>query len=224
MKNAHPITSVFLAMSLFTCQDSRDAVTSPSETDFYKTVGEEIPFETGMQWIDYYQDQNNSSGRASLFENYEVSAGQVESILSSVSNVVGVAFHYGTDVWGTKHIILIPVETSLSLWSSIPGRIYVDANSGNTISQSTAQSWATNYKNAHPSDIWFHFFGANIFDDIQAVPYFEHLDIEPGINVLNLTPQLLLVVWNEDLILGRSQDEEGRTFDASNPCPPCGIN
>ena len=224
MKSPIAFILLFLTVSFLGCQDSREDLKTNSELDFYKTIGEEIPFQTGIDWIEFYHAQNNINGRTKLLTNYSVSESQLQTLMGSVAELVGVAFHYGTDSWGTKHIILIPVENSLTLWSTIAGRLYVDANTGNQISQSTAQAWATNYKNAHPSGIWFHFFGADIFDEIQALPYFESIDIEPGIDVLNLTPELLLIVWNDALLFGRTKDEDGRMFDASNPCPPCSVH
>lgn len=224
MKSLIAFILLFLTVSFLGCQDSREDLKTKSELDFYRTIGEEIPFQTGLDWIEFYHAQNNVNERTKLLTNYSVSESQLQALMGSVSELVGVAFHYGTDSWGSQHIILIPVESSLSLWSSIAGRLYVDANSGNQISQSTAQAWATNYKNAHPSGIWFHFFGADIFDEIQALPYFESIDIEPGVDVLNLTPELLLIVWNDGLLFGRTKDEDGRMFDASNPCPPCGVH
>ena len=224
MKSLFAFIFLFLAVSFLSCQDSRDDFKTNSELDFYMTIGEEIPFQTGIDWIEFYKAQNNNNGRANVLTGYSVSDSQLQALIGSVTGLVGIAFHYGTDSWGTKHIILIPVENSLTLWSSISGRLYVDANSGNQISQSTAQAWATNYKNAHPSGVWFHFFGADIFDEIQALPYFDSMDIEPGIDLLNLTPELLLIVWNDGLLFGRTKDEDGRMYDASNPCPPCGIH
>jgi hypothetical protein len=179
--------------------------------------------------MEYYRNKNNEEGRLGLglgLFSYTVSATQVEALVQSVSGLTGVAFHYATDENGNQHILLIPVDTSLSLWSSIPGRIFIDANTGDAISQSVAQTWAQNYKDAHPFSIWFHFFGKDIFDEILVIPYFDTLDIEPAINILNLTPQLLLVVWNNDILPlgnGRTMDEGGKIFDASNPCPPCGV-
>ena len=222
MKSLIAFIFLFLAVSFLGCQDSRDDLNN-SESDFYKTIGEEIPFQTGIDWIEFYKAQYHDNGRVNILTNYSVSESQLQALLGSVSGLVGVAFHYGTDSWGTRHIILIPVETSLTLWSSIQGRIYVDANTGNQISQSTAQAWATSYKNAHSSGIWFHFFGAHIFDEIQALPFFDSIDIEPGIDLLNLTPELLLIVWNDGLLFGRTRDEGGKMYDASNPCPPCVI-
>ncbi len=215
-----------VAFSFMTCQEAKEDLSkSNAETEIYKTVGEQIPFETGMEWIAYYKEKNPGQGRTELLSSYSVSSEQMSAMLSSTPNLVGVALHHAIDASGTAHILLIPVDESLLLWSSIPGRVYVDANSGTEISQSVASAWAQSYKAAHPYSTWFHFFGKNIFDDMAALPFFNDVVIEPAINILNLKPQLLMIVYNNDLIaLGRTQDEPGIAYDASNPCPPCAVH
>jgi hypothetical protein len=212
-----------LALSMVTCQETRDELNKPiTEKDIYKTIGEEIPFETGMQWIKYYQDQQSGQGRTELLSSYIVSSEQMQEMEASVTDLVGVAFHHAIDDNGEKHIILIPLDGTLRLWTSISGRIFVDANTGEEISQSVAAAWAQNYKDQNPYKVWFHFFGKDIFDQMNALPFFNSVDIQPGVNILNLTPQLLLVVWNDDLIsIGRTQDSPAVVYDASNACPPC---
>lgn len=218
-------TSMAFAVALVSCQETKEEMNQPlAEKEYYKTIGEQIPLETGMEWIENYKAKNSSGGRTELLPNYNVPAAQMDALLLSTTDLTGVAFHYGIDEYGDTHIVLIPVDGSLSLWSTIPGRLFVDANSGNTVSQSTAYSWALNYKNANPDDVHFHFFGKNIFDDMTALPYFNSVDIEPGINTLDLTPELLLIIWNEDLnILGRTSAEDATVYDASNACPPCAV-
>jgi hypothetical protein len=220
--------ATFLALSVLSCQDTR-VEDQKHETDvaLYRNIGHQIPYETGVQWMEYYQQQQGGvQGRKKLLGlglfSYTISGPQVEAMTASVSDLVGVAFHWALDDDGDTHIIAIPIDPTLSLWSSIPGRIYVDANTGNPISQAVAQDWAQNYKDEHPTGIWFHFFGETVMDQILAIPYFNSMDIEPAINILNLLPQMLLIVWNEDLLpFGRSDAERATIFDASNPCPPC---
>lgn len=212
------------AFLFVTCQDTKEDLKSPiSSKDTYKTVGEAIPFETGMKWIAYYHDQQAAQGRTELLASYSISDTKVAELVASTQNIVGVAFHYGLDDNGTKHIIAIPVDETLRLWTSIPGRIYVDANTGTNVSQSVADAWAQNFKDENPDDVWFHFFGINIINDMSALPFFDSVDIHQGINILGLTPELLLVVYNDLLGIGRSQDDPGMVYDASNPCPPCQV-
>jgi hypothetical protein len=226
--------ATYLAVSLLACQDTKegDLDNASSDVASYRKIGRQIPFETGMQWMEYYKKKNSEQGKVGLLGlglfTYTISGTQMEAMLESVSDLVGVAFHYATDNLGNTHIIAIPIDPSLSVWSSIPGRIFIDTNTGNPISQSTAQAWAQTYKDAHPTGIWFHYFGETIFDQILAIPYLNSIDIEPAINILNLTPQMLLIVWNEDLLpfgrtvgAGKAAAERATIFDASNPCPPC---
>jgi hypothetical protein len=227
MKSYLVFVALFIALSFLGCQDSKeDTKTVNHDLAFYRNVGERIAFETGMQWREFYEQKNSEQGRLSL-SNFEMSAAQLDALLSSVTSLVGVAFHYGIDESGTTHIIAIPVDESLSLWTNIPGRLYVDTNTGNTITQSVASVWAENYKSENPSGIWFHFFGETTFDEITSIAYFDTMEISPAINIFNLRPQLLLIIWNDVNLLGgrtRRDDGGGTVYDASHPCPPCGIN
>jgi len=219
---------LFMGISLLffvTCQENREDLNEPSsESDQYRLIGEEIPFETGMDWIAHYRAQGQVEGRTDLVTSYNVPDSQMMFLLESVNDLVGVAFHYGLDENGTKHIIVIPVDESLSLWADIPGRIMVDANTGNEISPETASAWATNYKNENPTTLWFHFFGAHIFNNMCALSFFNTVSIEPAISSLNQKPQLLLIIYNDSLLnLGRSEQTQGVVYDASNACPPCAV-
>lgn len=224
MKRVFFVAILYVGVALLSCQDSRETLSdSVPESASLKMVGERIPVETGMQWIDFYKKKNEKEGRIGLSP-FHISDGQMETMLQSVDHLVGVAFHYGKDESGATHIIAVPIDETLTVWSDIPGRIYVDANSGEAIDKAVAQAWADTYKAANPNGIWFHFFGANIFDDMTSLSFFNSVEIQQAINILNLSPQLLLIVWNDLSILGRSQDADPVIYDASNPCPPCGVN
>lgn len=226
MKRINVVVALFASLSFLGCQETKEDQNNPaSEKDTYKKIGEEIPFETGMQWIDLYKKRVSQQGRTELLSSYNVSADQVNNLLQSTQNLVGIAFHYGLDEAGEKHILLIPVDESLTLWSSgTSERNFVDANTGNEIDGATASGWAENYKNENPDAIWFHFFGKTVFEQMSALPYFNSVEIEPAINSLDFTPQLLLVVLNDDLIsFGRTANPPGTVYDASNACPPCAV-
>lgn len=225
----HRFVVVFaVSVTLFVtgCQETKEELQNPlSEKDIYKTIGEEIPFETGMEWIEYYRKKIFEQGRTETSASYQISATQMNTILQSADELVGVAFHYGIDEAGETHVLVIPVDEQLSLWSSIAGRVFADANTGDAISQEVASAWALQFKNSHPDEKWFHFFGKDIFDEMRAIPYFTKVEIEPAINTLDLTPQLLLVVPNEEAVSsGRATaDSDGVVYDASNACPPCAV-
>ena len=225
MKGSVVCATLCAALYLAGCQESREDIKAPlSQKDFYKTIGEAIPFETGMEWIDNYKRTASEHGRTEGLLGYSVSALEMDALLASITNPIGVSFNYGTDMLGIMHIVLAPVDDSMALWSSIPGRIFVDANTGTEISQSIAYTWASAYQNAHPDDVWFHFFGKDIFDDMAALPYFSDIDIERGVNTLELTPELLLVIWNSTATVGTGRTMEYATvYDASNACPPCAV-
>lgn len=220
MKNFLIALAGCLLLSLLGCQDTKDAKETPFDNEFYKNVGKEIPFEVGMRWLDEYRKQHNIQGRADAL--YSVSALQLNLLLLSEPTLTGVVFHYGLDENGVKHIIVIPIGASMTMWSSSLTRVIVDANTGNPISQEVAQTWTANYVNANPNEIRYHFFGKNIFDQITALLFFKELDIEPAINDLDQSEQMLLIVWKTVLgdVLGRTKSQQGVVYDASNPCPP----
>ena len=221
----HSAIAIVAALSFLSCHELREDVADPlSEKDVYRTIGEEIPFETAMEWIEFYKKESYHQGRVASVSSYHVPAAQLETVLNSTTDLVGIALHHAIDDSGQHHIILIPVDGSMSLWSEISERIMVDANTGSAISQPIAYAWAKRYKNENPDKTWFHFFGKNIFDDMAALPFFNSFEIEPAICVLDLTPQLLLVVMNDELIsTGRTTATQAVVYDASNACPPCAV-
>jgi hypothetical protein len=237
MKNFVVFTALYLTLSLLSCEDSSNELKSPpSDNLIYKNVGQEIPFETGMRWIEIYKQQEDKNSREIGSPNSLLGLGlglglpnsltddNLEDLMECIPNIVGFAFHYATDGYGVTHVLVIPIDESLSVWEEEPGRIIIDARTNAPISQTTAQAWAQTYKNAHPTGVWFHYFGINIFNEISEIPFFSDMDIQPALNDL-LAPQMLLLVWINPLnLLGRTKDTACRVYDASNPCPPCGVN
>ena len=226
MKNVVAFALFFLAISILGCQDAKDESSSAlTDLSSFKKIGHEIPYETGMRWIETYNKQNNIQGRSILFP-YSVSESALAESLGSVDELVGVVFHHATDNSGVHHFIIIPIEESLTVWSEAPAdRVLLDANTGEVISTSTAQQWTGNYKTQHPNDIWFHFFGNNIFDEILDLSGFDTLNIIPALSDLDLSPQLLLILTNDGLLFnGRTKGDKPPVYDASSPCPPCPVN
>jgi hypothetical protein len=222
MKNAFGIVVGLVACSLLSCQDSKEELKATlPDISHLKTVGMKIPTEAAVSWIEAYNERNTTARLDGLL--YSVNSVEMQALLSSVDDLVGVALQYGLDENGVKHVIAIPVDQTLSLWTPISGRIYIDANTSTEISQSTAHAWALDYQTAHPTSIWFHYFGRNIFDEIVSLPDFVSVDIVPALNVLNLTPQLLLIVGSTENILGRTNTETS-VYDASYPCPKCAVH
>lgn len=216
------VCAVCITSLLAGCQEAKDLNNPISEKDVYKKIGEEIPFETGMEWIAYHRARNRDDARTESVSPYYVPATQMNLLLGSVADLVGVAFHYAIDETGVTHILVIPVDMSLGVWSLVAGKIIIDANTGSAITPATASLWAGNYKAIKPESVWFHFFGKDIFDEMRALPYYNGVDIEPATNSTDLTPEMLLVIWNEQATsTGRTQASNATVYDASNACPPC---
>lgn len=221
MRNILAFLSLVCFASLLSCQDSKEEW-KPSAPDLseYSSVGMRIPAETGARWIEAYRSRFPVSGRLDGVL-YSIGSTELQLALNSVDKLVGVAFQYGLDENNVKHIVVIPVDESLRLWTDI-GRTYVDANSGQPIPRGKAESWAKKFQSANPDAIWFHYFGRTIFDEILTTSDFIGLDIVPAINDLDLSPQLLLIVGNSESLLGRTSGETP-VYDASYPCPKCEV-
>lgn len=206
---------------LLACQENRESQSENASR--FKQVGAEIPLETGLRWIELYQSKPSESAR-SLSTNFSASAEAINSMVGSVNTLVGVAFHHAIDESGLPHILAIPIDESSALWLSASSRIVIDLNSGEAISEQDAKNWTTRFSETHPDDVWFHFFGAHVFDAINEIPYFRKLDVEPAIKDTDMSPQLLLMIWDEtSSTAGRAQAASGTVYDASNPCPPCPV-
>ena len=215
-----PLFSILALLVVLSC-DTKDDAVKRSVVDEYRNVGHQIPTDVGQRWISLYNSKNQTQNRIGLSP-YGLDNEELEALRESVDNLTGVAYHYGLDDNGTKHIIAIPLDETLRLWTDIPGRIYVDANTSEVISQEVAASWADNFKNANPNEIWFHYFGQNVVSDILSTSSLTGIDIIPALSDLDLSPQLLLVV-NIDILglgLGRTSGETP-IYDASYPCPRC---
>ena len=212
-----------LALAITACQEAREDTASPlAESEWHKTIGEEIPYETGMNWVFRYRKSKSGQGRTES-AGFQLPVAQLDSLLESADDLTGVAFHYGLDESGTQHILAIPVNSSLSLWTSGSPRIIIDANTGQQISQEQAFAWSRNFEVAYPSEIWFHFFGKEIFDEMKTLPFMQALDLEPALDDNN-DPQLLLIIWNNEALAGgRTQYTLAKVYDASNACPPCAV-
>lgn len=205
------------------CQETKDSTPAKKDLTYYRNVGHQISVETGARWIDTYNEAYGIEEGRSVLSPYSLSSDHLEQALASVPNYLGVAFHHGIDDAGIHHFIVIPVDISFDVWSSIPGKTYFDANGDAEISAAEAREWAERYENAHPGEIWYHFFGGNIFEEIPTIPYFKTLNIVPALNDLDLSPQLLLIILNDSLlgIGGRLKGDGSVVYDASSPCPPC---
>lgn len=225
MKNLLTLFIFTTLTVVFGCQESKDSAVAKKDLTYYKNIGHQITIETGQRWIDTYNERNNIEASRLTLSPYAVDATRLEEALASVPDLLGVGFHHAIDDNGRHHFIVIPVTTSFDVWSAIPGRIYLDANTDTEISRAEAREWAQRYEDAYPNQVWYHFFGKNIFEEIPTIPYFETLNIVPALNNLDLSPQLLLIIFNDaNLFGGRLKGDNGTVvYDASSPCPPCPV-
>jgi hypothetical protein len=204
-------TAMLLASALVGCHDVRD--TNPASIQkFDKTVGQKISLDIATDWMERYD--KNASGQRSAESSYSITADHLKAIIPYAADA-GLAFHHAIDEAGTYHILIIPVTSALLF----DAPVLLDANTNTIIDESTARAWTDNYKDANPDQIWYHFFGLDIFSEITQSS-FSYFDIEPAINDAG-KPQLLLRVWPEGTSNGRTEATSPTVYDFSSPCPPC---
>lgn len=229
MKNLSVFAAVLISVTFLGCQDTKEASNALPNVEFYKSIGMQIPVETGIRWMDFYNKEHNIQGREGASP-YKISPEQLAKVRGSVLGLIGLAFHHALDDAGEHHFIVVPIDITLSVWTGLPGRVYLDANTNTEIPKNVAHAWATNYQNEHPEEVWFHFFGNNIFDEITGISYFTELQIEPALHDVELTPELLLIIENvqnsgsqDSVSIGGRIMSESTVYDASSPCPPCPV-
>lgn len=180
---------------------------------FNASVGKPISTSVGRRWIERF-NRGFEGGR--LGQAYAVTKPNLEAMMQSTSGLIGFTFHHALDNAGIHHILVIPVDNSLGLWTSPSQRVLIDTNTDTGIEFDEARKWIDNYTNAYPNAIRYHFFGSDIFQEIVQSPQFQ---IEEAINDEQV-PQLLLIVQNnaENSDNGRTNLEE-QVYDASARCP-----
>jgi hypothetical protein len=222
MKKLLYFSVALFAMSLLACQDGKDEAKNITDLSYYRNIGKKIPTETGYRWMDVYRSKNGLGSREKP-SGFAVSKENLALVSSSVENLIGIAFQHATDETGAHHLLIIPVDESLKIWTSSDSKTIIDTNTDAAIDGSTAREWATNFQAANPEEIWFHFFGKHVFDEMSTISFFEYIQVEPAISDVNYTPQILLIINNlaEVSSGGRGEMEEAIVYDASSPCPPC---
>jgi hypothetical protein len=221
MKKLLYFAVTFFGISLLACQDGKDEAKNITDLSYYRNIGKQIPTETGYRWMDVYRGKNHLIGRTKP-SGYALSKESLTALSNSVDQLIGIAFHHAMDENGEHHFLIIPVDETLQIWSQ--DKAIIDANTDTEISSDVAHQWAANYQNQYQEEIWFHFFGKHVFDEMSAIPFFEYIQIEPAISDVNYTPQVLLIINDLSLVdasSGRGEMEEAVVYDASSPCPPC---
>jgi hypothetical protein len=205
---------IFVILLAISCHEANESSMAASKLN--ANVGHQILPETAERWIGFYNSKN-VNGREGI--TYKISGEQLGKILLGSTNNLGVIFHHAIDDAGVSHILVTSIGEDVALWNS---SVVVDANSNSLIENEVSKRWAKKYEDAHPGEVWYHFFGANMFKEITSNANFNYFDIAGAFNDDN-QPQLILLVWNNktDAAGGRTKDEGPIPYDASHPCPPC---
>jgi hypothetical protein len=204
------LTSIMLS-----CQESKENAVQKLPKQYDRRVGEQIPLEVANRWVNNFSGATSAGRQQSSFS---VDADVLSTLLVSVEEKLGVVLHHATDESNAHHLLLFTMDVDGQLFS---GDI-LDVSSGTMINASTAKNWATNYAEAHPATPWYHFFGSDIFSEIQSNEAFDYVDITRALNENN-EEQILLFVYNTKGVQGGRSETEVLVFDKSNPCPPCSL-
>jgi hypothetical protein len=212
------LSAISLILLLCACSDSNQNLeTKKHNSVLDKTVGERIPTDVANKWIDSFRD-NIGSGRQQNFQ-YAVSAQPLDQILTSIP-LMGLAFHYALDDAGTLHVLILAVSEDEKLWSLNSNRICIDANTNSLIDEALAKTWTQNFKDKHPDEIWYHFFGWNVLNEMKTVSWFQEFRIVPALNDEGIQQLLLVISRDSDTDDGRVL-EESIVYDKGGLCPPC---
>lgn len=205
-----------MCWAIVSCQDSDEKNVISEKLD--ASVGEKIPYATAVRWLGNLEKQN-TEGRANVGAQ-SVSKQNLDKLLMSQPDLIGLAFHYGIDDAGLQHVLVIPVGQSKKLWTGETQALILDAKSDQIISEETGSIWAERFQQQNKDDIWFHFFGKNIFNQVGKYETFSLKQASNDDGVL----QLLLFAYQKESANGRTADDDTPiVIDMSNPCPPCTI-
>jgi hypothetical protein len=201
-----------LIVLLSSCHESREVAKVPVK--FKKSIGQQIPLNVARDWVNHYKNKFNAGKERS---HYSISSENLSSLLGTHDNKVGVTLHHGLDDQQQHHILILPVFDNAELWSASQA---VDANSNTLISTHVASHWASSYSAKHTNEIWFHFFGIDVFTEIRSNPAFNYVSITEGLNENGR--QLLLFVHNtKNVNNGKVNEDNVTVYDVASQCPPC---
>jgi hypothetical protein len=205
----HITLVVAVAMLLCACQETNHKDTGGMPDHFDNTVGKRIDTNMGLRWI---ENINGTKMGPQHGERYEISNVNLEKVIKSAENPMGISFHLGVDDNGIQHIVLAPIDAEMNGWAGIA----IDANSDREVSVETAKAWARNYKMTHEGEVSSHSFGIDVFTDIGKHQSFE---IVQGLDdAQNLA--LMAIVRNAS-VNGKTEGDGGTIiWDGTLPCPP----
>jgi len=207
----------FIFLVMLSCHDvSETSKNSTPDVEHQKSIGDPIPTSVGTRWIENYQKQFARNRENEPL--YHVTQRNLKAMMQSVSDLTGFVFHHAVDNDGKHHILVVPVNNVGQLWADAPPRTVIDANTNTEIDLDVAHTWAENYNSANPGKIRYHFFGADIFEEIVKSATFE---IKAAINDEQV-PQLLLITQTATESSGKVAVTT-QMYDISGKCPPyCG--
>jgi hypothetical protein len=210
MKNV--LSYLALVLILINCQEPKENLT---ENKFSKNVGQKIPNEVATRWAERYRQSNRSS---KIQNTGSITVNTLVDLTTSLNDYNGIVFHHALDNDGQYHTLLIPFTEGSPLWSATQ---VVDSDVDSIIDPTIAKEWAENFIQENQNEVWSHFFGRHVFDEILSRAGFEQIEMVHGRDDLYQVQILLYVTYVVAAQNGRSKGEavEVEVYDKSNPCP-----
>jgi hypothetical protein len=223
MKNIIYGLSLSVLVFLIACSDSSVNVKSENQSSkkaFDRTVGAVIDREVGLKWITRFTTMKISAKDEASY--FFVTQSNLQKLLGSSNNVEGLTFHHAIDDSGNYHIIVIPVDSGLRIWtSSLSNRIFIDANSNSIIDLEDARKWIERYQQENPLNAfskYFHFWGTDIFLEIIKSKDFE---VKRAVDDDGKSTMVLLTYPGDNNARARSLSSAVTIYDMNRGCPPC---
>lgn len=210
------LPAVLVAM-VFSCHEPRENTTQKIPRLYDKRVGEQISFDVATRWAKSFNTVN-MTGRTS--STYALDANALAQLINPVDERLGVVLHHGLDDSNQYRLMMYALDEDSKLFKNK----ILDLASGDIIDGTTAKEWAANYAAEHPATPWYHFFGSDVFAEIQSNDAFEYVDIVRGLNEESKEQVLLFVYNTKGVSGGRSEGADVTVYDVSQGCPPCAVN
>jgi hypothetical protein len=202
--------SVFTFL-LFTCRDPHEF--KQCQSLFNERIGAQISIETANRWVERMKS-TEYTGFSRMKLDEPIPSSYLYDYLADIESKLGIAFHYGSDLDGEMHLLIIKYDNE-TRWSET----IFDTKTKLIISNSEAHALCDRFRTLKTSGPWSHFFGKNLIVDILSKSNFISFQLIPGINDED-EQQLLFHVWlDQNPLNGRTLESQLEVYDKGFPCP-----
>lgn len=203
-----------LVSGIVSCHESRETSDQQNLKLYDKRVGEQIPMSVATRWAENFNAVAMAGRTSSTFS---IEANVLAELINPIDERLGVVFHHGLDNSNEYHLMMYALDDDTRLFENA----IIDLTTGERLDAETAKMWADQYAQVHPATPWYHFFGSDVFVEIQSNDAFDYIDIVRGLNEESKEQVLLFVYNTKGVDAGREKGEGVTVYDVSQTCPPC---